>query len=148
MKKKVLILGAVLLLCLVAGAAFFYWNKKSSGSQAEETSESANKNPVPVRLPFLPVPVVEHGELRYYAIVGITLETGGDGDAAAVKANLPRVMDALLDALHSEEGHPLQDQAIEPALLGRKLKAALASLDIGSRVHKVVVSPNQHPVPR
>lgn len=151
MKKKPIIAGLVLVLLLAAGAgAFFYLKKGASGAHgsADATAEAESHKTVPVKLPFLPVPVIEQGELRRYAIVGITLETAGDTDAAAVKADLPRVVDAFLDALHSQDdGGAIMEQTTAPASLIPRLQTALNKSEIGRRVRGIVISPIR-PTPR
>lgn len=141
--KKLIIAGLVLLLLLAGAGAFFYFKKgfgdARASSQAKETE--AHKV-VAVKLPFLPVPIVEQGEVRRYALVGVTLDMSSDADADAMKAELPRIVDAFLGAMHSDpDGRETTDLTTDPNSLTPRLQTALNTFEIGRRVRALEISP-------
>lgn len=146
MNKKAIFGIVGVLLLLGGGGAVYFVERPGEAAAAETPAELAT--PVAVRIPFLAVPVIEAAKLRRYAIVSITMEMANQGDADAVKGDLPRIVDAFLDVFHVEaNGTPIQDQAGEDADLTARAQAARPRLPDAERIRRIVISTN-HPVPR
>ena len=147
MNKKVILIGCAALLLVGGGTGGLLFFKRHGDASAAEAPAAPTAS-VPVRIPFLAVPVIENNVLRYYTIVAVTIETPSAGDAQAVKRDLPRVVDGLLDAFHTaSNGRPIGNQSADAAALSERLTLAIRSQPIGQRVRNVVVS-TDHPTPR
>jgi flagellar basal body-associated protein FliL len=140
LNKKVVFVGVGLLLAVGGGA--FYALERPRGAAAAETHEQATPS-VPVRIPFLAVPIVTAGELQRYAIVSLTIETPSQGDADAVKKDLPSVVDAVLVAFHEgQDGQPVVDQTTDTAALSARLQHGLARFPDAAHIRRIVVTSN------
>jgi flagellar basal body-associated protein FliL len=141
--KKVVFVGIGLL--LMAGGGAFYGLERPRAATAAETSASSAES-VPVRIPFLAVPIVAAGKLQRYVIVALTVDTPSQGDADAVKKDLPRVVDAILATFHhGADGQPLVDQADDEAALSARLQQSLKHFPDAAHIRGIVVSSNRAP---
>jgi flagellar basal body-associated protein FliL len=140
LNKKVVFVGIGLL--LAAGGGAFYALERPRGAAAAEAAAAATPS-VPVRIPFLAVPIVKGGELQRYTIVSLTIETPSQGDADAVKKDLPRVVDAVLVAFHNgPDGQPLAEQTNAAAALSATLQRSLARFPDAAHIRRIVVTSN------
>lgn len=137
MNKKVVFVGIGLL--LAGGGGAFWALERPRGAVAAETPAKESPS-VPVRIPFLAVPIVTAGELERYAIVSLRIDTPSQGDADAVKKDLPRLVDAVLVAFHrSPDGKPLADQAVDDDALSARLQRALPSFPDAAHIRRFAV---------
>lgn len=140
MNKKVVFVGVGLL--LAAGGGAFYALERPRGASAAEAAATATPS-VPVRIPFLAVPIVKAGALQRYTIVSLTIETPSQDDADAVKKDLPRVVDAVLVAFHDgPDGQPVAEQTNDGDALSATLQRGLARFPDAAHIRRIVVRSN------